>query len=229
MNFHFANPIYLLLLPPALLWVGWLTFRSDVQISAWRRWIAFVIRTIVVLALVLALAELQWLKSMEGLNVFFLLDRSDSIPSSQQEHACDLVNQFSSKKKKEDKAGILVFGTEASIESSVTNAVEVKKIYSVVPTERTDISAAIRLATAAFPEHGQRRVVLFTDGNENAGTAMDALLTAKPLGVTLDVIPLGVKHGSDVSVQKLSVPGSIKKGQTFEVKIFVQTEEAQAA
>ncbi|MDB6025795.1 MAG: putative rane protein [Verrucomicrobiales bacterium] len=229
MNFQFSNPYYLFLLPPAVLWVIWLAWKSDVHLAIWRRWTAFFIRLIIVLSLILAVAGFQWKLSMEGVNVFFLLDRSDSVPSPQQEAAREWVNKFASQKKLVDKAGVLVFGSEASIESSVTNAVDVKKIYSVVSTERSDISSAIRLGTAAFPETGQRRLVLFSDGNENAGSAMEALLAAKPLGVSIDVVPLGVNRGNDISVQKLTVPSTVKKGQTFDVKIFAQADEAQSA
>ncbi len=229
MNFQFSNPLYLLLLPPAVVWVIWLAWKSDVQISAWRRWTAFLLRLIIVVALILAVAGLQWKRSMEGVNVFFLMDRSDSVPSAQQEASREWINKFAAQKKLVDKAGVLVFGSEASIESSVTNAVDVKKIYSVVSTERSDIAAAIRLGTAAFPESGQRRLVLFSDGNENAGNALDALMAAKPLGVSIDVVPLTVNRGNDVSVQKLTVPSTVKKGQTFDVKIFAQADEAQTA
>jgi len=68
-----------------------------------------------------------------------------------------------------------------------------------------------------------------SDGNENVGDAFAAVLAARPLGVTVDVVPLGVARGGDVSVQKLSLPANIKKGQTFEVKIFVQSDQAQRA
>jgi hypothetical protein len=55
---------------------------------------------------------------------------------------------------------VLVFGTDAAIEISASPAVDVQKINAVVPTERTDMGAAIRLGTAAFPETGQKRIVL---------------------------------------------------------------------
>ena len=67
------------------------------------------------------------------------------------------------------------------------------------------MAGAIRLGTAAFPETGQKRLVLLSDGNENVGDAMAALAAARPLGVSLDVVPLGVSRGNDVSVKKLSV------------------------
>src|SRR5690348_4782263 len=100
MSFQFTHPYYLLLLPPALGWVLWLAWKSDVQISPWRRWLAVMIRTVVLLAIVLAIAGLQWRVKQDGMNVFFLLDRSDSIPSRQQDEAKDYVNRISRLKRK---------------------------------------------------------------------------------------------------------------------------------
>ena len=231
MNFQFTHPQWLLLLPPVWAWVVWLTLKSDVQIGAWRRWLALGLRLGVTLLVVLAIAGLQWKKPMEGVNVFFLLDRSDSIPSPQQEAARKLVNKFADGKKKEDKTGLLVFGTEAAIEATASDKIDPKdtKILAVVGTERSDIAGAIRLGTAAFPETGQKRLVLLSDGNENIGDAMAAVLQARPLGVAVDVVPLGTERGNDVSVQKLGLPGRVKKGQTFDVKIFAQADRAQTA
>ncbi|MDB6020251.1 MAG: putative rane protein, partial [Pedosphaera sp.] len=204
-------------------------WKSDVQISRWRRWAAFIVRAFVVTALVMALAGLQWLRPLEGMNVFFLLDRSDSIPSPQQDLAREYVNKSTSKKKSVDKGGVIVFGSEANIETTANTAVDVEKIQAVVGTERTDIAGAIRLGTAAFPETGQKRLVLMSDGNENTGDAMTAVLAARQLGVTMDVVKMGVKRGNDVAMQKLSVPSKLKKGQVFEIKIFLQSDQATPA
>ncbi len=229
MNFQFTHPWWLLLLPAGLAWTYWLAWRSDVQISAWRRWSAFGVRSVVVTLLVLALSGLQWRRTVEGLNLFFVLDRSDSITAAQQEASRVFANQAARGKKNIDRAGVLVFGTDASIEHNVNEAFGLEKILAVVGTGRTDLAAAIRLGTAAFPESGQKRLVLMTDGNENIGDALSAVLAARTLGVSIDVVPLGVARGNDVSVQKLGLPGALKKGQTFDVKIFAQADQAQPA
>jgi uncharacterized membrane protein len=228
-HFHAAHPYCLLLLPPALAWTFWLAWKTDVQVGAWRRWTALAIRSLIVTMLVLALAGLQWLRLVEGMNIFYLLDRSDSIPSAQQDAAREYVNQSSAGKKLVDKAGVIVFGSEASIETTANTAVNVEKIQAVVDTGRTDISAAIRLGTAAFPESGQKRLVLLSDGNENLGDAMGAMVAARSLGVSLDVVPMGITRGNDVSVQKLAVPPKLKKGQVFDARIFIQSDQAQPA
>ncbi|HAV63717.1 MAG TPA: hypothetical protein DCY13_15290, partial [Verrucomicrobiales bacterium] len=227
MNFQFTHPEFLLLLLPAVGWVVWLFLKSDVQINPWRRWSAMLLRLIITVALIFAIAGFQWLRPQEGMNVFYLVDRSDSVPSPQQEMAVDYINRTAAQKQKADKAGVLVFGTDAAIEFTPNPVVDVQKINAVVGTERTDLSAAIRLGTAAFPETGQKRLVLLSDGNENIGDAMGALLTALPLDVTLDVVPLATARARDVSVQKLGMPAKVKKGQPFEARIFVNADEAQ--
>ncbi len=229
MSIQFTHPYFLLLLPVTMAWVFWLTWKSDVQVSRWRRWLAFWLRAAMVTALVLALAGLQWLRPTQGMNVFFLLDRSDSIPPPQQDASRAYVTQSAKTMRRVDKAGMIVFGSEASIETTANSAIQDEKVQAVVPTERTDIAGAIQLGTAAFPETGQKRLVLMSDGNENIGDAMTALLAARDLGVTMDVVPLVVERGNDVSVQKFTIPPKLKQGQVFEAKITVQADQAGKA
>ena len=229
MTFQFSNPVWLLALIVAVPWVVWLSWKSDVRIEAWRHWTAMVLRLLVVLALCLGMAGLQRKKPLEGITVFFMLDRSQSVPSPQQETARAFVNQTARDKKPNDLAGVLVFGADAAIDTRPNALVDLRQIQAVVGVERTDIASAIRLGTAAFPETGQKRLVLMSDGNENIGDALPALAAARPLGVSLDVLPLGASRGNDVSIQKLSVPATVKKGQTFDVKIFAQADQAQSA
>ncbi len=226
---QFSHPYWLLAALPALAWIVWLAWKTDVQIGAWRRWAALGLRTVICLALVFAIAGFQWLLPVEGMNVFFVLDRSDSIPSGQQDAAKGLVNQLAGLKKKDDKAGVIIFGTDASIDRMPNEKIDLEKVEAVVDTQRSDLASAIRLATAAFAETGQKRIVLMSDGNENIGDVMAAVAGAKSQGATVDVVPLGVTRGNDVFVQKVQVPAKLKKGQPFEAKIFVQADQAQKA
>ena len=229
MNFQFTHPWWLLLMPVVLGLAAWLTWRSFVQIGPVRKWTALGLRCLILALLILALAGLQWLKPLEGMNVFFLLDRSDSVPSVQQEAAREYVNQIALAKKPVDRAGVVVFGNGASIETTPNFKVDVQKIQAVLGTERTDLASAIRLGTAAFPETGQKRLVLLSDGNENQGDAQGAVAAARALGVTVDVVPLGAARGGDLSIQKLAMPSALKKGQTFDVKILAQSDRNREA
>src|ERR1039458_9486439 len=102
MNFQFTNPIWLLTLAAAVPWVVWLSWKSDVQIGRWRHGTALGLRLLVALALALAMAGLQWKRPIEGMTVFYLLDRSESVPSGQQELARRYVVESSRDKKAND-------------------------------------------------------------------------------------------------------------------------------
>jgi uncharacterized membrane protein len=228
-SWHFSNPLWLLLAVPAVPWIVWLAWKSDAQTSLWRRWVSVALRLVVVTALILAAAGLQRMRPVDGMNLFYLLDRSLSVPAGAQEVARQFVNRTAGLKNRKDRAGVVVFGGEAAIESAPNTAVNLEKVLAVVDAQRTDIASAIRLATAAFPEAGQKRLVLLSDGNENTGDAEAAVLSARTLGVTVDVVPLGASRGNDVSIQKLGLPPKVKKGQTFDVKIFAHSDQKQSA
>lgn len=226
---QFTHPYWLFALLPALGWIFWLGFKTEAQLSRWRKWIALAIRIVVTFLIVFALAGVQWRLPIEGMNVFFILDRSDSIPTPQQDGARTVVNRMAAQRKKDDKAGVIVFGTDASIDRLPNEKIDLQKIEAIVDTQRSDLASAIRLATAAFPETGQKRIVLMSDGNENLGDAISAVAGARAQGATVDVVPMGVSRGNDVFVQKVQVPAKLKKGQPFEAKIFVQADQAQQA
>lgn len=224
MPFQFTHPWWLPVVAGGLVWAVWLARASDSSLTGWRRWTVLGIRLMILTSLGLALAGLRYEMPVEGMNVFFLLDRSDSVPGEQQEAARGLVNTLSARKASVDRGGVVVFGAEAAIESAANEAVDLQQVQAVVSSTATDLAGAIRLATAAFPETGQRRLVILSDGNQTVGDALQAVGAARTLGVTVDVIPLGAERGRDTLVQKVSLPNQLKEGQTFEVKIFAESD-----
>ncbi len=82
--------LWLLLLLP-LLWA--LSFRSLSGLGRARRLIVLALRSLVFLLLILALAELQWLRSHDRMTVIYLLDQSVSIPAAQRQAMVDYVKR----------------------------------------------------------------------------------------------------------------------------------------
>ncbi|HVV02490.1 MAG TPA: VWA domain-containing protein [Verrucomicrobiae bacterium] len=213
-------------MPPALAWVLWLAWKSGVSISPARRWFSASLRTFVTVAIILALSGVEWMSAIQGMNVFYLLDRSDSIAPRDREAAAEWINKTTSRKESRDRAGLVAFGADASIESLPGIDLDARRLQTVVTPDHTDIGAAIRLAAAAFPEFGQRRITLVSDGNENEGDALSAAALARGLGVSVDVAPIGSAEKTDVYLERLDLPSNVAKGQTFQVKAFVHADKA---
>lgn len=222
-DIHAARPEYLWLL--LLLPVVWLAARRLRAIGKGRRIFIVVLRTLIVLLLVLALSRLELARHSRDLTVYFLMDQSDSIPPGIQESATQLVQEMTKTKKRDDEAGMIAFAGNASIESLAINTFEFDgAMNSVVDGVRTDISSAVRLALSAFPNNRMRRIVLLTDGNENAGSALEVARLAKNSGVPVDVVPLRYDQRADVQIDKLVVPQRTTKDTPFDIKVFLSSQ-----
>src|SRR5688572_32562664 len=108
----FASPWYLLLLGVLpLLW--WFSYRSLAGLGNIRRLVAIGLRSLVLLAIICALADIELKRTSERLTVIYLLDQSLSIPESQRKQMVDYVNASIRKhRKNDDRAGVIVFGRE---------------------------------------------------------------------------------------------------------------------
>ena len=182
MFLRFLHPLALLLLL-GLPWVYLLTRRSYAELGRFRGTTVLVLRLVILLLLILALAGVQRVRRTSKLSVIFAADLSASIPESYRELAVSYINRAAAEMKPDDTAGLVVFGAGTSVEASPRGKLRIDRIRSLVSPEYTDIASALRLALASFPEDAQRRVVLISDGNENRGDALKLKLCAERLYV----------------------------------------------
>ena len=118
---------------------------------------------------------------------------------------------------------MIVFGRDAAIEiPPFDDDVQLTKlIESLLDQDFTNLSAALRLAQASFPEDAAKRIVVVSDGNENLG---DALKQAQGLvedGVGIDVVPIRYDRRGEVILDRVAVPGNIRKGHPFDLKVVL--------
>src|SRR5688500_16804429 len=170
--FSFSHPWYLLLLPPLVWGVFWVSRQSLAGLRGSRaRW-SLGLRIGIVACAVLALAGLQMRQPTKRLAVLYVLDQSDSIPPEQRKQAIEFVNKAADRMGPNDYGGVLVFGGDAYLELEAKQPLRLKQVHSQLPRDYTNIAGAVRLALASFPDNAQRRVVLLSDGNENLGNAV---------------------------------------------------------
>ena len=229
----FEHPLWLLLLG---LWpvLALLARRSLSGLSFVQRLAALVVRCAVWGLLVLALAGLQVQRTSDAVTVLYLLDQSESIPRPVRETMLRYVQaEVAAHRRRatfgqqvEDRAGILLFGREATIEypplADEIRAAGVLESLFALRTDATNIAAALKLAQASFPEDAAKRVVILTDGNENLGDAQAIASHLSQSGVGIDVVAIPQVARSEVVVEKLALPSDIRRGQPVEARVVIE-------
>ncbi len=187
-----------------------------------QRGISMLLRLVIVVCVVLALAGLEMVRERDDLTVFFVLDRSDSIPREQQKYALNFIERAADEMQANDLAGLLVFAENVSIELAPNRDFQLETILSDTKNDNTNIGDALRLAAAAFPERTQKRMVLISDGNETQGSALEQARLARGNGTVIDVLPVTFEYDREVMIEELVVPERVDKEEPFEVRIVVR-------
>jgi uncharacterized membrane protein/Mg-chelatase subunit ChlD len=228
--------LLLLLLVP-LLWI--FSFRSLSGLGPYRRIFALLFRTVVFALLVLALAGIQLQKISDRVTVIYLLDQSESIPKPTREAMLEYVMKDVELHRRkgdltsatEDKAGVIIFGREATIEfppfADEIRAVGRLESLFDLRTDATNIASALKLAQASFPEDSAKRIVIVTDGNENLGDARTVASTLAAAGIGIDVVPIQLDLQSEIAVEKIVLPPDIRRGQPIEARVVLENYTKQ--
>jgi uncharacterized membrane protein len=225
---RFAWPWVLLLLF-TIPWSVYLGARIR-SLPPFRKWTAITLRSLILAALIAALAGVELVKTSDRLAVFFLLDQSNSIPEDLRSESVQWVRNLSDTYMDiKDEAGAIAFGGDASIELRVGPSLDLESIQSYVNGEETNIAGALRLAMAAFPEGYMRRVVLLSDGNETLGAALEETKLARAEGIAVDVMPIHTAHRQEVRVREVSAPSQSNADEPFQLRTVVHADGAGAA
>ena len=221
----FDRPWYLLLalfLP--VLWI--VSWRNLSGLGPVRRWFALGIRTIIFLLLIGALAEAYLPRTSDRLTVVYLLDQSESIPPLARKVMLDYCRTAVEKhqdRRAGDRVAVIVFGRHPAVEVAPTEGPLVlpERIETLIDAEFSDLEAAMNMAKALFPEDSAKRIVLVSDGSENLGDSRRAARGMAAAGIGIDVVAVPVVSRSDVSVDKISLPTDVRRGQPFEPRVVL--------
>jgi uncharacterized membrane protein len=238
---EFVQPWWLLLLVviPAIVYFS---YQSLAGLGPIRRWIALTVRCLLVLLLVMALAEPRLRRPNENVCVLYVLDRSLSVPQEidatstegERDRRWLRLQQFVNTSVQQrgvghrnDLSGAILFARRPRLvlpPSPVDKLIVTDALAGAMDPNYTDIAAAIKLAMASFPEGTGKRIVLFSDGNENLGNAEEQANLARQNGVQIDVVPLaeGYRHQNEVLIQAVEAPPQTAKGARLPIRVLVR-------
>ena len=217
--FRISNYIALCLLT-LIPYAFYLSVKSLADLPAWRRWTAFALRCAVIILLVLSIAGFMFVLKIDKLCVIFAVDSSKSISKSEIQRALGFIRKSIDGMKDQDQAGIIVFGGESYVQIPPKTKPEITKLLNPPSDDYTNIEGAINTAMNLFPDSIQKRIVIMSDGNENAGKAIDQASLAKSNGIQIYTVPLStIGEGlEEVLIESLTSPGNVNLGRTFEIR-----------
>ncbi|HEY7162593.1 MAG TPA: VWA domain-containing protein, partial [Acidobacteriota bacterium] len=219
----FIYPLWLLLTPPLLFLVWKISRNSYAEGSVWRHRFWLILRSIIVLILISALAGLYWKTPVRRKQVLFLLDNSASLSTEQKQRALQWMNHSIQKLKTPDQTGIVLFGAGASVEQFPGTPRMIERIESGVDDSQTNIQEGIRLSEALFAPGYQKNIVLLSDGNETNGNLIQAAADARARGIIFQALYLQPGEHPEAAIEGIRVPAQIGLKQNFALDVLISS------
>ncbi|HEY4551891.1 MAG TPA: VWA domain-containing protein, partial [Bacillaceae bacterium] len=129
-----------------------------------------------------------------------------------------------SAKKPDDRFAIVSTGNAAQVEQTIqTSGNVIHSFSSKTGTGETNLELGLQLAGSIIPKGRNGRIVVFSDGNENAGSILDAAHLLKQKGMVLDVVPLKGTASNDLAASEFSVPPAQYIGEEAQIQLKVSS------
>lgn len=223
-----ATPIALLVIIPAatLAYAQWRD--AELHLPQIRRLAALIIRLLIIALVVLGLAGLSLKFPQSRTAVVYIADLSAS--DNRDRTAMEsFINQSSLARPKDGLVGVVAVGGNAEVEQPPLPISGFGTFQTRVQEDSTDLESGLELAGAMIPPGYRRRVVLLSDGRQNAGDAMLAASILSSRGMRVDVVPEVVRGGPDVRVESVNLPQSLRQDERSSVSVQLQSNERTAA
>ncbi len=226
---QFDRPVWLWLIPV----LGVMTFligrKSLAGMNARARWAAFVVRIIVIALLAGAMAEPASRRVATDVSVTIVQDLSRSIPRVLDENVDSYISQSrEGSRRATDKLGLVTAGVGAYVQILPSANARGLERQFVGATDGTNLAGAVRLALGVMPQDAANRLVLISDGNETIGSLRSAAEHARAMGVPIDILPVQLSYDSEVIVERVALPATIRGGEVINVKVVLSATKATA-
>jgi Mg-chelatase subunit ChlD/uncharacterized membrane protein len=222
----FHQPLYLLLLVPALfVVVQW--WRKQTRLNMARRTVIAVVRALVFLFLILALAGTQLLYPVQAETVIFVVDRSASMKDDSRLAA--FVQEAVRQKRSIDQFGVVSVAQTAGVEQPITTKPEVTPFGVEVGPHATNLAEGIRLAAGMIPSTARGKIVLLSDGLATHVDAATEISLAKQRGIAFEAVSLQQPAGNEVVLSSVQIPDRLYLGEQFDVKVDIESTIATKA
>src|SRR5258706_6507279 len=204
-----------------------LGMRSLAGMGPVRKWVAIVLRLLVLLMLVLILAGARWNRLHKDVQLMVVRDNSQSTmhvrgyPGRNLDESIEDYLRVAADPKhkihRDDRIGVISFDRTPLIDSmpNTTLLLDARAIRD--KGNSTDMASAIQLALATFQKDAMRRILLISDGNQTARDLESALTAAASQNVPIDVMKLSYSVDNEVLIDRLAAPSWKRESDAFDI------------
>lgn len=210
--------------------IALLSQRALNSLDAPRRALAITLRCLLIALFAMVLARPQRVMRTDRLAVFFLIDRSHSIPDELRMRVEEYVRRSARLGERADKLAVIGFDGDADIDLPLSHTGgDIASFGLPIQPDRTDIGRAVRTALASFPEGYGRRIVLATDMNQNVGDILAEARAAAANDAVIDILPLRYDYQNEILFDRLVVPAQARRDTRIPLRMIIKSRRPTRA
>jgi uncharacterized membrane protein/uncharacterized protein YegL len=213
-----------------LVWIALLVARTTFNVH--QRRLQAAVRSLLLVALALALARPVLSTSSPRHSIVYLVDVSHSISSRAIEEAARKIDDLNGRLRP-GQSRIVAFGANAAPVDDTAALrrlaqIDASRADDAIDRTGSDLERALGVARAQLAPDSTPRIVLFSDGRPTTGDVRAALVRMAAAHIPISVEPMGVRSIGDAWVDRLDLPERIAAGATFPALVTVGAQRATA-
>lgn len=202
-----------------LAWAAWSWRHCPRRAALW-------LKTLALLAVLVALAGPRLRVATARMAVSVLVDTSASVSARDLERASELVGRIAAARGRHLVRVVPFARTPTEFQAAEASGRWRFRHSEGEEAGATDIEAAISKALSQLPEDLVPHLVLISDGRENQGSALRAAWQARQLSVPIDTFVLEGRPRPELRLDSVSLPAQAFAGERFPVDLALHTPRA---
>lgn len=226
MDWFYPNALLLIL--PGLALLFWFDLKSTHPMPAGRRRFLFLVRSLLLILAVVAIASPAKLLTSRDQSVLFLLDHSRSQGEAGISAVYDTARSVSDQVDGSATVGYLATGEEGQLllnpgSGGFPNLDEASALMDEIGAS-SNFERGFQLARGLFPGGSSRHLVLVGDGVETRGSLLEAAREAAIAGIKIHAIGVSGEIQPDVRVTRLTSSQSrLNEGASLELEAIIES------
>ncbi len=180
------------------------------------------LRSLAALLIILSMCSVSIVKSAKDTTTIFLADLSDST-ADRQTAIENFIKDALKYKGAHDITAVVSFGANSATENEPSKQTIFNGFQTAIDQNFTNIQSALIHATALFPPNSKKRIVLLTDGLENAGDSERQIRALMQNDTLVEVYRIIRNDFKEVQLTEVMTPEKAGKNQIIDIAAHIES------